>query len=1194
MNKKTPCILLFFLFGIFYSNAQSNIHLKRIEKQKYPRAEKRLSKKYKKDSDDIELNFAFAILYNSKAYKGYDPYKSYGYILKAINRFNGLSDEESEKYKKKEYTKERLLLIKEECSKLAYNDCNTENTIDCFKNYISFFSDAHTRKNKAQRSIYQIAFNEAEKLNTAESYQVFINKFNSLKFVSNYNESDNLLSLAWKKLYEIEFANTKNNNTVSSYQAYIDKYPKSHLLSKVISLRNKLAYSKAQSINTINAYQEFINQYPDAIEKKEALFKRDEIAFNDAKKINNSDAFKKFMLKYPKSSFLSEAVIQFDNLLFQEVVKTNNINDYWTAIENYWPAIKEHPNTNNYHSIQDSLLTIIKNEGLITEMDRFIDEIGMSKLNEKNIDEYLDVLFQDGDLNTYQAMYNKHLKIFSANFKNKMKSQFESLKTINDLSIDIGVRQFNTGEYKKFIKKNAPKEIAFVCTQKLAERFIILSDWSNAASVYKKYKPYFPNMSLRFDKIIDLLEKNEKKIIYESLTQVNSVVDDYNPVISYDSKSLYFCSKGRDDGLGGEDIYTSEWKNGQWSSPALLNDLSTADGNEAPMAISADGNLLLLWYSKNGGDLYYSLKTQYGWSDPIAFPYPINTEYYEGDASFTADGKGLLFTSTRPGGFNLYNENPTLYHGDNEYPSDIYYSKRIEGNRWSKPVNLGNQINTPYTERSPFLHPDGKTLYFSSDGHYGLGKTDVFMTQRLNDSTWTHWAPPVNMGKNINSVNKDWGFKFSTDGEYVFYSANKKKLELSSLILILDISGSMGGSKLNALKVAALDACKTALQNYSEVAIITFPGYNNSLEFDRIDFTEDYNKLEQFIMKLSANGRTPMYEAVLEANKYMLNNKNRASKNQMVILMSDGNANGQMSFDVFLRTISRLGINKIPHQCIAFRVNEHSQAYDNLSEIAKLSGGNFYHSKTNDDLKIAFAEATSSLYDLTLTNGTGKDIFSFKMPKHLRPDYVATISGKLVDKNNKPISATISWEDLESSKIIGESNSSPVDGSFYIILPLGKIYGYYIDNDELFPISDNIDLRGNTKPISVEKNINVITFKKMIDQGIAVPINNLFFNFGTAGLLPESLPELKRIANIIIKNGLKVEISGHTDDIGNEKQNQILSESRANNVKEFLIKQGCDPSIFTIIGYGATRNIADNTSDEGRMKNRRVELRFLK
>lgn len=1185
MNKVFICFVSFFLLVIHSSNAQSNAYLKQIDKLEFEKVEKKLSKKYEKDSEDIELNFAYAVLYNSKEYAEYEPYRSYGYIAKALKVFDELNSEERDKLYKKEYTRETFLKIQEQCFQLAYNDCKDENAIDCFKNYISFFSDAIDWKMKAQRAIYQIAFDEAQKINTTASYQKFIYDFNLLKLINNYSEADDLLKLAWKNLYTIEFAKTKELNSITAYQEYIDKYPKSHLMNDAVSSRNELAFSEAKRINTIQSYQFFINKYPNAIEKNEAILNRDALAFNDAKSINNSDAFKRFILKYPNSSFISEAIIKFDNLLFQDVIKTNSIEDYWTAI-------RENPNTKYYTNIQDSLLGIIIKEGLITEIDRFIDEFGTSGLG-KNIDEYFDVLFQDGDLNTYQKMYNKHLQFFSSNYKMKIGNEFEELKGINNLTIDIGVREFNTSAYENFIRNNAPKQIAFVCVQKLAERYVILRDWPKASGVYKKYKSYFPNMSKRFDKIISVLEKTEKQILFESLTQVNSQFDEYNPVISYDSKKLYFCSKGRPDGLGGEDIYSSEWVNGQWTSPELMSDLSTSDGNEAPMAISADGNVMLLWRNDNGGDIYYSLKTQYGWSEPVAFAYPINTEYYEGDASFTADGKGLLFTSTRPGGFNVYTENSGLYNGDNEYPTDIYISEKLDGNKWSTPVNLGNQINTPYTERSPFLHPDGRTLYFSSDGHYGVGRTDVFMTHRLNDTTWTHWAPPINMGKQINTVNKDWGFKFSTDGEYAFYSANKKRLELSSLVLILDISGSMGGSRLKALKIAALEACKTALSNFSEVAIITFPGYNNPLIFDRLDFTENFQQLEQFILNLRAGGGTPMYEAVLEANKYMAANKNKVSKNQMVILMSDGDANGNMSFDMFLKTISQLGISKIPHQCIALEVDEYSRAYSDLTQIASLSGGNFYHSKTSADLNNAFAEATSSLYDITLSKGTGKDIFSFKIPSYLKPDYVATVSGKLVDKNNKPINAMISWEDLETSKIIGESNSNPADGSFYIILPLGKMYGYYIDNNELFPISNSIDLRTETTAKSLEQNIKVVTFKDMIEQGTSVPMNNLFFNFGKAGLLDESLPELKRVANIIVKNGLKVEISGHTDDIGTEKQNQLLSELRANNVKDYLIKQGCDPSIFTIIGHGAMKNIADNETEEGRKKNRRVELRFL-
>jgi outer membrane protein OmpA-like peptidoglycan-associated protein len=94
-----------------------------------------------------------------------------------------------------------------------------------------------------------------------------------------------------------------------------------------------------------------------------------------------------------------------------------------------------------------------------------------------------------------------------------------------------------------------------------------------------------------------------------------------------------------------------------------------------------------------------------------------------------------------------------------------------EGEGWSKnAINLGNIINTPYTERSPFLHPDGKTLYFSSDGHSGIGKSDVFKSVRLSDSSWTMWSEPVNLGKEVNTAEEDWGYKISTDGNIAYFS----------------------------------------------------------------------------------------------------------------------------------------------------------------------------------------------------------------------------------------------------------------------------------------------------------------------------------------------------------------------------------------------------------------------------------------
>jgi outer membrane protein OmpA-like peptidoglycan-associated protein len=220
------------------------------------------------------------------------------------------------------------------------------------------------------------------------------------------------------------------------------------------------------------------------------------------------------------------------------------------------------------------------------------------------------------------------------------------------------------------------------------------------------------------------------------------------------------------------------------------------------------------------------------------------------------------------------------------------------------------------------------------------------------------------------------------------------------------------------------------------------------------------------------------------------------------------------------------------------------------------------------------------------------DIFWLNLPNHLRPDYVATISGSLLDKNNQPVSAEIRWEDLQTGKSVGQSKSDPTDGSFFIVLPLGKIYGYYVDKDGYFPISNNIDLKNNSKPIAIDSNIDLVTFQEMIDDGTTVPINNLFFDTGKFTILPNSIPELKRIAKIIQENKLKVVIEGHTDNVGEDAANLTLSEQRANAVKEFLIKEGCNPSQLSTKGFGKTKPVAPNDTDKGRAKNRRVELKL--
>ena len=541
---------------------------------------------------------------------------------------------------------------------------------------------------------------------------------------------------------------------------------------------------------------------------------------------------------------------------------------------------------------------------------------------------------------------------------------------------------------------------------------------------------------------------------------------------------------------------------------------------------------------------------------------------------------------------SIYNTNENNYHGDNQYPSDIYVSLRDENDIWGVPFNIGDSINTIFTERSPFLHPDMKTLYFSSDGHGGLGKLDVFMSTRLYDSCWTCWSDPINLGKEINTIESDWGYKISTDGKTAYFTKEKTNYKESSLLLLLDISGSMGGSKLRSLKEAAKDVCKNAINNNSQVSIMAFEGECYNPIDTMINFTNDLQAVEEFIDALRAQGGTPMYNAYIDASRHISKNASR-SNNKMIILMTDVAASDcGKTLDETLRNVKHNGY-KIKTQTIAFMVDSGGSAYNELYKIADYTNGELFYAENTNSLKSTFSKATTSLYGIN-TASSKKDIYTINLPNHLRPDLVATISGKLLDSKNNPIDATIRFEDLETNKLVGKIKNNPEDGTYFIVLPLGKLYGLYVDKESYFPISNNLDLRNENQIIEIENNIPLYTFSEMINNGIAVPINNIFFDSGLSKLKSYSIPELTRIAEIIIKNDLTVELSGHTDNVDTEEFNLKLSEDRASSVKEFLVNVGCDENKILTIGHGETQPLNNNASSQERKQNRRVEFRFVK
>ena len=171
------------------------------------------------------------------------------------------------------------------------------------------------------------------------------------------------------------------------------------------------------------------------------------------------------------------------------------------------------------------------------------------------------------------------------------------------------------------------------------------------------------------------------------------------------------------------------------------------------------GSLLFIYKDTGGGDIYVSTISGNNvkkWSKPERLEGEVNTDYWEGSASLSADGEILYFSSDQEGGYG---------------GSDIYVSKKLPDDTWGRPTNLGPTINTPYDEDAPQIHSDGKTLFFSSRGHDGIGGYDIFST--VKDPATGQWSKPRNIGYPVNSANEDIYFSLTSDGAKGYFSSER-------------------------------------------------------------------------------------------------------------------------------------------------------------------------------------------------------------------------------------------------------------------------------------------------------------------------------------------------------------------------------------------------------------------------------------
>ncbi|HOJ02907.1 MAG TPA: OmpA family protein [Bacteroidota bacterium] len=713
------------------------------------------------------------------------------------------------------------------------------------------------------------------------------------------------------------------------------------------------------------------------------------------------------------------------------------------------------------------------------------------------------------------------------------------------LSSDLA-KMSDAEDYDAYVKKWAPTEDAFVAVQRIAQPALTAKDWKSAVGTFEQYKPLFPGMAARFDRIIAVLKAESYDVERKNLSIINSEYNEIKPSVTVDGMRLYFASD-RPGGVGNLDIYVSDYKDGGWQTPVNIGERINTKEHETINGISFDGTKIFIYGGFAGhlgnGDNYYFEKTPRGWSNIMHFPPLVNSKFYDSDAFMTADGFAVLFTSDREGVIGDRVPKNTPFHGGNNGNTDIFVSVR-RGNYWQPPINLGPTINTPYAERSPFLHPDGVTLYFSSDAHAGLGKMDVYKSVRLRNDSWTEWSEPVNLGKDVNTPEDDWGYKITPDGKYAFFAT-------------ADLPGGKGQNDIYMITLPR------AARPEAPVATITG------------EVRDDQGRpigVDLFAQRLSDGEVVGIGRSDPETGAYMLTLP--PNENYAIIAEKEGFYPDARNLDLRNRAerdgSGRDGSGQNGDGRDGSGRDGSGQNGDGRDGSGRDGNGRDGNGRDgsgqNGDGRDGSGRDGSGR-DSTGRNGDGRDGSG-------RDGSGRDGSGQNGDGRDG------SGRDGSGQNGDGRDGSgrdgSGRDGS-------GRD-GNGDDGDGRDRFAFNFNLRSVESMRSTRDK-----WGDLLAQGL----NNIFFDFNKSDLKPESFFELERLIRFLSQHPeLRIVVVAHTDDVGSDDYNFELSNRRAASVVKYLEQKGVDNSRLESLGYGETRPQVPNDSEENRALNRRVEFRL--
>ena len=451
---------------------------------------------------------------------------------------------------------------------------------------------------------------------------------------------------------------------------------------------------------------------------------------------------------------------------------------------------------------------------------------------------------------------------------------------------------------------------------------------------------------------------NSRELKVEPLpSTINQFKLQYFPVLTIDEQTIIFTKRDANHPGADEDIMVSMIIGEDWIPAQSISNTINTPFNEGACTISADGRTLIFTScdgrsSFGSCDLYYARRDGNVWSKPVNLGNEVNTKYWESQPALSADGRKLYFSSNRPGGFGR---------------RDLWVSS-FKNDQWIKPVNLGKNINTKNDETTPFIHANSDVIFFSSNGHIGLGGFDLYKSEKISG----RWSEPTNLGHPINSYHDELSLFINATGTHAYFAKEKSEggKMLESLIvryqlpqnqLIQNTSSYITGRVIDAASQKALSA--------------------NIKMFNLNDSTDRYETI--------ADPITGRYYLVLVANKeygVFINKKNYLFED-LTFFAQDNNALQPDTVDIYLTPID-VG-QELVLENIYFEFDSHNLNQKSISELKALA---LYLSE-NKGIKFRIEGHTDDVgteaYNIELSTARAKTVYDFLLEKGIDPTRMA-------------------------------------------------------------------------------------------------------------------------------------------------------------------------------------------------------------